>query len=332
MASVYHFICDAEQIISQIIEKDRELEELRNICQHAALQIQRVWRGHCARKMVHHLHASATVIQKFTRGYLTRKNIDKYIREIEDYRIMKYRNKMATRIQALWRGYWYRTRILNFKEDYATQKRIEKVNAELICRMQEEKEKANELDKEEAENACMDKVLYILFKLHHHLRTAQKEGIYSMHGKRKYSWIEKLLKTMQFTDYQKNLRKIYKKSYQETSEPELILKGKYTECEKAYYLRVQNIRKQIIQEPAFMQSKPFCLDTRIERKDESCILTKGKFTLPIKDILRHIDDTKKISETDFDTTSKMVVAKLKEPPYYVDFWNPPCDIHNLPGN
>lgn len=134
--------------------------------------------------MIRHLNASATIIQKYIRGYLTRKNIDKYIFEIVQYRIAKYRNKMATRIQALWRGYWYRTRILNFKEQYATQKRIEKVNAELICRMHEEQIKADELQREEAENACMDRVLYILFKIHHHLRTAQKEGIYSMHGKR----------------------------------------------------------------------------------------------------------------------------------------------------
>lgn len=127
-------------------------------------------------------------------------------------------------------------------------RQIEEANAKM--REYFEQMKAQEMEKVEEkpkEEAAMKMVLFILFKIHHLLRTKCLEGIYSVHGTEyvfcvvilsycpmltvyfcsQLSLLEKLIKAVPYTNYMKILRKEYNALLNSTREPkQYIFKSK----------------------------------------------------------------------------------------------------------
>lgn len=68
------------------------------------------------------------------------------------------------------------------KERVAEKLRLERINEELQRKMKEEFEKMKSMSEKEEESKKM--VLFTLFKIHHLLRTEQREGVYSIHNSR----------------------------------------------------------------------------------------------------------------------------------------------------
>lgn len=86
-----------------MIFSDIEIDRTR--INHAIILIQSAWRGYLVRKELKRLHAAATIIQKHVRGFLTRINLPKYLLQILEAKNKRFYDEMATKIQALWRGY-----------------------------------------------------------------------------------------------------------------------------------------------------------------------------------------------------------------------------------
>lgn len=91
--------------INLIILLFRRSEISREKLHYAALLIQKHGRGYLARQKFQHLHDAATIIQKYARRFLVRINMLFHILFQIDHRNLHYYGKMATKIQACWRGY-----------------------------------------------------------------------------------------------------------------------------------------------------------------------------------------------------------------------------------
>jgi hypothetical protein len=87
-------------------------EESREKEFRAAMLIRRTWKFHRRRQALTRRHAMATKIQKTFRRHLARLLIECLRIEAEREQREIYFNKMATKIQSLWRGYQIRRRSL----------------------------------------------------------------------------------------------------------------------------------------------------------------------------------------------------------------------------
>lgn len=83
----------------------RLLQEYQKETHFAALKIQRLWRGYTVRKTIEGWNIAATKIQKILRGWLLRLHLPEKYQECWEYRIKKFYDVKATKIQAWWRGY-----------------------------------------------------------------------------------------------------------------------------------------------------------------------------------------------------------------------------------
>lgn len=80
-------------------------EEKEKQIYFAAVRIQRSFRGYRVRKTIKQWNKAATMIQKHVRGWLVRWHLPELYAYLLDLKYQRYYNTMATKIQALWRGY-----------------------------------------------------------------------------------------------------------------------------------------------------------------------------------------------------------------------------------
>ncbi|XP_032910914.1 spermatogenesis-associated protein 17 [Catharus ustulatus] len=154
----------------------RAIDENRKTEFHAALKIQRWFRACRVRAYLRHLSRMATLIQKWWRGYLRRKNFREIVERAYFIKKLEFYHAMAVRIQKMWRGYYVRKYIHNF---YALKKYLAAicVNNEFVrnelqeyAEMKQNEEKRKDLEKEKK---------YQARKMHYLLSTAQIPGIYN---------------------------------------------------------------------------------------------------------------------------------------------------------
>lgn len=150
------------------------------------------------------------------------------------------------------------------------------------------------------------------------------------------SWIERLLKSLQFTTYMKELRKVYNNAYHEPKEPPCIFKGRYRNCERAYHQRYKGDDVRTVasyhgfsqkewyhhrnKNKLFLKIKYF-FSFNFKKPGEQPyipILVKGS---RIKEIVRDVDSRYNISMHDFDVTMRKVEPKKLVPDYFIDYWN-----------
>ena len=81
---------------------------------HAAVTIQRRWRGYSDRQYIAHLHAQATTIQRMFRGFLARRRVERIRAERRSQVDAAYYSSVATQIQRVYRGHHSRTHYADF--------------------------------------------------------------------------------------------------------------------------------------------------------------------------------------------------------------------------
>ncbi|NXP05323.1 SPT17 protein, partial [Thinocorus orbignyianus] len=157
----------------------RSVDEDRIIKYKAAVKIQSWFRGCRVRAYLRYLNKMVIVIQKWWRGYLSRRSFRKMVETAYFIMKMNFYNEMAVRIQKRWRGYYVRKYIHNY---YALKKYLEaiSVNNEIVrgeiqeyVEMKENEEKRKDLEKKEKEKK------YQARKMHYLLSTEQIAGIYN---------------------------------------------------------------------------------------------------------------------------------------------------------
>lgn len=82
---------------------------------HLKLLMFKAWfRGIITRNHLRKLHENATILQRHWRGYRARIFINQYLSECVHLMWQCHYTNMATRIQAVWRGYWSRKTKMNY--------------------------------------------------------------------------------------------------------------------------------------------------------------------------------------------------------------------------
>lgn len=309
MASCNHLFEDAQHIIQNLVEENELIEYERNIRFHAALVIQKAWHQRKIKFEFVDRRQAAVCIQRWVRGHLVRINISRIIRNCIYEKRKSVYTAAAIKIQALWRGYQLRKKN-NFHRDYMHRIQIQRNNIDLMNRMQEDLKKAEEIRQARIEMEAKNMILFIIFKLHHNLRTYSKEGVYSDHGTNILSKIEKLLASVKYTEYMNKVHAKYNKTYKN----------------KIPHFMVPSLKTE---ENLLSHKKPFSYDSRINVKYEKALDNGKRHEKRIKHIERSTALSKHVHEKDFDVTAKKVELKSDPPPYYVDFWRNGCEIHDI---
>ncbi|CAG2058806.1 unnamed protein product [Timema podura] len=171
-------------------------------------------------------------------------------------------------------------------------------------------------------------VFYILFKLHHLLRTQALPGIYSLPNTVKLSVLEEQLKALQFTDYMKILhkqREAMRNRCRDKPSTQLIFKGPLRRCEK-YWRERNNTRpgrlfaqgvydddfSEVLKPHDEAQGKDLPINdltgmkfTKVKYNDRDLYLNKEPYKIT-KMTLRDTHPDKNISKTNFTTIFRPV--------------------------
>lgn len=335
MASVRQYICEAETFPVHIIRKYSSYEGINKKRHFAALKIQRVFRGYLVRKEVARWHRAATVLQKFVRRWLVLWHLPQFYEEYWQWRNWAYYHAMATRIQAVWRGYTVRKGRVPIKELLRRRLEIERLNESIVLKMRDafknmEKERMEQMNRE-----AKGKVAFIVFKLHHHLRTYNREGIYSNHNSKKLSPTEILFKSLPLKGYMDGLHRRYYSDIGRERPPRRYMfpDKKMQEIEDLYrnWERSKPVTKISVPVDEVAHDKPFDLLTKpAEPRFERRTLCKDKYPYQQFKLERAVDRSKHVAEEDFDLFVHKKCAKERgPPPYYIDHWAKSCEEHYL---
>ncbi|CAG9816283.1 unnamed protein product [Phaedon cochleariae] len=336
MASVYHLYEEVVHIEDDIVMKFKLHAVTAKKDHFAATKIQSVFRGYVVRKEMKKLNMAATLIQKHVRGWLLRYHMPDILQEYHDMVCFKYYNGMATRIQARWRGYKVRKYEICIKDHLEEQEQMKKANEDMQKALTQQRSQGGNgsgvMDFEK-EKIKIEKILKCIFNRHHLLRTQQKGGVLSIQGKDELSELEKLLKSVSWTDYMKNLRKLYNRLSKEKNENQYKYSDKKSRKQEDL-LRTKEPSDISVQNGYLdkdIHEKPFIFSRKIEREPYERNITKTeKYKKVETKILRTFDKSLNISEHDFDlTVLKKAVKESDVPPYYIDFWFQKCFIHSL---
>ncbi|KAI8037438.1 uncharacterized protein LOC128255586 isoform X1 [Drosophila gunungcola] len=143
----------------------------------AARTIQQNWRKFYFRKNFQDKRKAAITIQRWWRGFSARNNYYGFVERMLQKRVVDHYNRSATKIQALFRGWWSRQTV----HDHSKLLRLQ------VC-------------------AAEDLLNCVAFKLHHLLRTYAIPGVYSLKNSNCMSRIEKLLASLHFRFHKGNVK------------------------------------------------------------------------------------------------------------------------------
>ncbi|KAF5296390.1 hypothetical protein FQA39_LY12509 [Lamprigera yunnana] len=334
MASIQQYVCESEQFAAYIIKNLPAYEKLRKERHFIVLKIQAYWRGHRVRKEIRKWHQAATVLQKYVRRWLVIWHLPEIYRNYYEWYMEMYYHKMATRIQALWRGYRVRRDGMSPKESLQTRLASARANSEMTATMKNAFATMKKLKMEKLDEESKGWVLFIFFKLHHHLRTYQREGIYSEHNSKKLSSIENMLKCMPFDIYMRQLKNIYYKeiTIKKPKPPYMFKDRRMQELEDFYRNRDRSYEpKDIFVPDRNIHEKPFIRSSKVPEKPyEKSIFTIGKYSTPRAYLGRPVVKAEHMSNSDFDLfVYKKAVPKEVPPPYRLDHWFSRCTQHGV---
>ncbi|GBP71742.1 Spermatogenesis-associated protein 17 [Eumeta japonica] len=209
MATVHEFMINENELYAELQIK-ADLAENRRLQRYlAARVIQRWTRGYLIRKYILWLNKQATTIQCAYRVHVAKKAYRRALERAVKDKFRKYYDKHATKIQALWRGHYSRKNIFCYKS-YRCWLSVVKEKGERRAAEAAEfglRSRADDLRVLEAE--AKEWIAFVVFKLHHLLRTVAREGIYSDHSSTELSEFETLLNSIRYTEYMKRLKQKY---------------------------------------------------------------------------------------------------------------------------
>ncbi|XP_077269436.1 spermatogenesis-associated protein 17 [Temnothorax americanus] len=165
MASLLRFAVNPVELRNAIKIKHDLAESSRLVHFIAARKIQAWFRGIITRNHVRKLHENATVLQRHWRGYHAKMFINQYLAERVRQMWQHHYNNMATRIQAVWRGYWSRKTQINFLQLQQWLRNVYTKNNETLENMKKFRQGELEHAESATEQEAMLWILFILFKV-----------------------------------------------------------------------------------------------------------------------------------------------------------------------
>ncbi|KAJ0176077.1 hypothetical protein K1T71_008251 [Dendrolimus kikuchii] len=209
MATVYGYLLTHHAFYAELQERTDLAEAHRHKRFHAALLLQRMTRGYLIRKHVAWLSKNAIIIQCAFRVHRARKAYRNALRRAVRNKHAKHYARAARRIQALWRGHYSR----RTKFCYRTYRRwlatIRERGERRAAEAAEFGIRSRADDLRILEEEARQWLAFVVFKLHHLLRTHVCAGVYSEPATTELSEFENLLKSIHYTEYMKRLKRKY---------------------------------------------------------------------------------------------------------------------------
>ncbi|XP_035437416.2 uncharacterized protein LOC118267495 [Spodoptera frugiperda] len=209
MASVYRLLPTSTDFYAELQIRSDDAEHHRHERFKAVMILIKITRGWLIRRHVAWLSYNARIIQCAFRRFLAMKARREALKNAVREKHRRYYALAATRIQALWRGHHSR----RTKFCYRTYRRwLATVTERGERRAAEAAEfgiRSRADDLRILEEEARTWLAFVVFKLHHLLRTYVCAGVYSEYASSELSEFEKLLKSIHYTEYMKRLKRKY---------------------------------------------------------------------------------------------------------------------------
>ncbi|KAJ2951682.1 hypothetical protein O0L34_g13843 [Tuta absoluta] len=209
MATVYWFL-PKFQVFQEVLQNRADsASEKRLKIFHATVLLQRMIRGCLIRKHVAWLSYNARIIQKAVRKHQARKALRLALKLALQKKHARYYAKHAKKIQALWRGYWSRKTKFCYRSYRLWLRTVTERGERRAAEAAEFTIRSRADDLKILEEEARQWLAFVVFKLHHLLRTYNVAGVYSDTATHELSEFEKIIASIKYTDYMKKLRRKY---------------------------------------------------------------------------------------------------------------------------
>ncbi|XP_053608309.1 spermatogenesis-associated protein 17-like isoform X2 [Plodia interpunctella] len=209
MASVHLFLPTPREFYAELQERNDTAESCRHERHLAAIESQRIIRGFLARKYIKRLSEEATKIQSAYRMHKSQKFYRLNLGQAQRNKEVKYYNESAAKIQALWRGHYSRRTKFCYRSYRRWLATVTERGERKAAEAAEFGIRSRADDLMILEEEARKWLAFVVFKLHHLLRTHVCAGVYSDPATSELSEFEKLLKSIHYLEYRKRLLRKY---------------------------------------------------------------------------------------------------------------------------
>ncbi|XP_060804336.1 spermatogenesis-associated protein 17-like [Amyelois transitella] len=209
MASVHPFLPTPNEFYGELQGRSDFAEERRYKRFLAVLLFQRLTRGHLIRKHIAWLSFNATIIQCAFRVHRARKFFRLALRRAVRNKHAKHYDHAARIIQALWRGHYSRRTKFCYRSYRRWLATVTERGERKAAEAAEFGIRSRADDLKILEEEARQWLAFVVFKLHHLLRTYVCAGVYSNPATSELSEFEKLLKAIHYLEYRKRLLRKY---------------------------------------------------------------------------------------------------------------------------
>ncbi|KAI8822519.1 uncharacterized protein EV422DRAFT_524309 [Fimicolochytrium jonesii] len=166
-------------IVDLFFEKATDAEMNRDREHHAAISIQRCWRGFLVRRRIQTLHSTATIVQRYYRGFRGREDLSRLIfKRSKDRRIRHYHD-MAVRVQRIWRGFWVREYVFDYYKRKAYLENVKQKIEEFRIHLDNHAAHQHQQHLDYIHDLAVQKSAKLAATRHHLLGTKAVPGVYS---------------------------------------------------------------------------------------------------------------------------------------------------------
>ncbi|CAH2248021.1 spermatogenesis-associated protein 17 [Pararge aegeria] len=209
MATVNHLLPTPLEFYAEL-QKTADLAENRRRIRFLAVRtLQRMTRGYLTRKHIAWLTKNAKIIQCAFRMHMARKAYRAALRRAVRHKHYRYYARAATRIQALWRGHYSRRTKFCYRSYRRWLATVKERGERCAAEAAEFGIRSRADDLRILEEEARQWLAFVVFKLHHLLRTYVCAGVYSQPATTELSEFEKLIKSIHYTEYMKRLKRKY---------------------------------------------------------------------------------------------------------------------------
>ncbi|XP_059045158.1 uncharacterized protein LOC131840954 [Achroia grisella] len=209
MATVSRLLPTRHEFYAELQERVDLCEVRRHKRFLAVLLLQRMVRGHLVRKHIGWLSKNAITIQCAFRVHRARKAYRAALRRAVRQKHARHYARAARIIQALYRGHYSRRTKFCYRAYRCWLATVTERGERRAAEAVEFGVRSRADDLRILEEEARQWLAFVVFKLHHLLRTYVCAGVYSNTETSDLSEFEKLLKSIHYTEYMKRLKRKY---------------------------------------------------------------------------------------------------------------------------
>ena len=182
--SLEHLLYEQEQRDNGYTDMDvlrlmhEQLQAHYDRTRHAAITIQRRWRGYSDRKYVAQLHAQATTIQRMFRGFLARRRVERLRAERRSQVEAAFYSSAALAIQRVYRGHHSRTHYADYYRRRLYIQHVTQAGQQVARDMRHYQQQRTQQQRTQQQQTFDDTLAHVTRHTHHLLSTHTQPSIW----------------------------------------------------------------------------------------------------------------------------------------------------------